>query len=209
MESQVLDSSTHDNSASEQPPDRLLAVGGQKRGGLILCKLYHAEFAGPGALVASPVELDDTVVIAIGSPELVPVMSHEDRQRAYSSRIQWVRWLQKLVEHPDPHLRVEKLISSFDAFFGHQVVAGLPDEALALLVGVLPQTVQAVRRQQRNSGRRIDDEANQSGDRHKIVTINLNPSMMEKVSQPTNALLTHSVMLSAFVNNTFTLPCSA
>ena len=125
----------------------ILAVSEQKKCGLILCKAYHADFAGPGAAVGSPVEQGYNVIIAIGEPDLIPVQTAEERQKAYSRRIQWMRWLEKITNYPDPALRVEKLLSGFEAFFSRQVVMELPDEVLALLIGVLPQTVNSVRLQ--------------------------------------------------------------
>lgn len=130
------------------PPPYLLAVSEQKKSGLILCKEYHAEFAGPGAAICSPVERGYQTIIAIGSPELIPVVTPEERQRAYSRRIQWARWLQKIVEQPDPVVRAEKILAGFEAFFGGQVATKLPLEAVALLVGVLPQTLQSMGLQQ-------------------------------------------------------------
>jgi hypothetical protein len=126
----------------------ILAVSEQKKCGLILCKAYHADFAGPGAAVGSPVEQGYNVVIAIGAPELVAVETFEERHKAYGRRIQWMRWLERITNYPDPNIRVEKLLAGFEAFFSRQVVLELPDEVLALLVGVLPQTVHAVRLQQ-------------------------------------------------------------
>ena len=125
----------------------ILAVSELKKCGLILCKAYHADFAGPGAAVGSPVEQGYNVIIAIGEPDLVPVYTSEDRQKAYSRRIQWMRWLERITNYPDPAARVEKLLSGFEAFFSRQAVMEIPDEALALLVGVLPQTIRAVRLQ--------------------------------------------------------------
>jgi hypothetical protein len=121
------------------------AISEHKKSGLILYKTHHAEFAGPGAAIGSPVEQNYKAIIALGAPELVSVSTYEARQKAYSRRIQWIRWLQAIIEQPDPILRAEKLLSSFEAFFDRQMIATLPDEALAALIGVLPQTMQAVR----------------------------------------------------------------
>jgi hypothetical protein len=128
---------------------QLLAVSEHRRSGLILCKEHHAEFAGPGAAVGSDVEQTYKVIIAIGSPNLVRVTNHTDRQRAYSRRIQWGRWLHKIVDNPDPFQRVERLFYSFEEFFGYQVAANLPNAVLANLVGVLPQTIQTLRQHYR------------------------------------------------------------
>ncbi len=132
--------------------DRLLAVGETKRGGLILCKSHYAEFAGPGAAIACPAESAYSSILAIGAPELIEVTHPTDRQRAYSRRIQWVRWLQKIVFHADPVQRAEKLFLGFEEFFSSEVVSRIPDETLALLAGVLPQTITAVRSQNRYLG---------------------------------------------------------
>ncbi len=130
-----------------QTSQPLLAISQQKRSGLILCKSFHAEFAGPGAVVNSLVEQEYTAVIAIGAPELIEVTTHQERQNAYSRRIQWLRWLQKMAEHPDPVQRSEKLLSSFEEFFGRPLLAKLPDELLGLLIGVVPETIATVRSQ--------------------------------------------------------------
>ncbi|NJK53224.1 MAG: hypothetical protein HC936_11215 [Leptolyngbyaceae cyanobacterium SU_3_3] len=95
------------------PPEPILAISEQKKSGLILCKEFHAEFAGPGAAVGSLAEQNYQAVIAIGSPELLAVSTLEDRRRAYGRRIQWGRWLHKIVEHPDPSLRAERLLAGF------------------------------------------------------------------------------------------------
>jgi hypothetical protein len=131
----------------------LLAVGEQKRSGLILCKSHHAEFAGPGAAVGTLVDQGCETVIAIGAPEIINLATHDDRQKAYGRRIQWVRWLQKITDNPDASQRVEKLFAGLEAFFGSQVLTNLPDEVLALLAGVLPQTVALTRLNFRHSHR--------------------------------------------------------
>jgi hypothetical protein len=123
----------------------LLMVSEHKKSGLILCKEFHAEFAGPGAALGSPVEQPYKAVIAIGSPEIVEANGGHDRSRAYGLRIQWGRWLYKIADHEDPIVRVEKLFAGFEGFFGRSVVLSIPSEVMALLVGVLPMTVDQVK----------------------------------------------------------------
>jgi hypothetical protein len=131
-------------------PHQLLAVSEHRKSGLILCQRFHAEFAGPGAAVFTSVEQPYTAVIAVGSPEVAPVMDYSDRQKAYSRRIQWIRWLEKIADSPQPTQRAEKLLYSFEAFFNTAILASLPDPVLALLAGVLPQTITSVRAQHRH-----------------------------------------------------------
>jgi hypothetical protein len=126
-------------------PAPLLMVGEQKKSGLILCKEFHAEFVGPGAALCSPVEQPYKAVIAIGSPDIMATSNTMDRSRAYGLRIQWSRWLYRIADQDNPIDRVEKLLAGLEGFFGRSVVMSLPIEVLALLVGVLPHTVNQVK----------------------------------------------------------------
>ena len=126
-------------------PAPLLMVGEQKKSGLILCKEFHAEFAGPGAALCSPAEQPYKAVIAIGSPDIMAAATMVDRSRAYGLRIQWSRWLYRIADQDNPIDRVEKLLAGLEGFFGRSVVMSLPSEVLALLVGVLPHTVEQVK----------------------------------------------------------------
>ena len=130
----------------------LLMVGERKKSGLILCNEFNAEFAGPGAALGSPIEQPYKAIIAIGSPDIETATNSYDRSRAYGLRIQWGRWLYTIADHDDPIVRVEKLVAGFEGFFGRSVVMSLPSEVMALLVGVLPTTVEQVK--QRYSGDR-------------------------------------------------------
>jgi hypothetical protein len=136
-------------SPGHDPSLPLLAISERRKSGLILCKAFHAEFAGPGAAINSPVEQPYQAIIAIGSPEVIMATSLEERRKAYGLRIQWGRWLYKIAAQEDPIQRVEKLFAGLEGFFGRQVVMRLPSEVLALLVGVLPSTIDQVR--QRNA----------------------------------------------------------
>ncbi len=162
---------------SEVPPpsEPLLAISEHKKSALILCKQYHAEFAGPGAAVNCSAEPAYRAVIAIGSPQLTPLLTPEDRRRAYGRRIQWGRWLQKIVEHPDSFVRSEKLLVGFEEFFGRQVVTGLPSEVLALLAGVFPGTIEQVRSQHWRSTRSGTMSFLPGSDQLKVTTVSLDP----------------------------------
>ena len=152
VNSGVLASSTPKGLSTSSIESQLLAVGESKRSGLILCCNHHAEFAGPGAAIHSPREKPYTAVIAIGAPEIVELTGYAARQKAYSLRIQWVRWLQCIVAQADPVLRIEKLLTGFEEFFGSDTLHQIPNEVLALLAGVLPQTIATVRSQTGNAG---------------------------------------------------------
>jgi len=169
-------------------PDRLLAVSEHKKSGLILCKEFHAEFAGPGAAIALSVEEDYEAILALGSPELVEVVTPEERQKAYSRRIQWLRWLQKIAETAEPSVRAERLLSGFAAFFGSQVAVDLPDDLLATLVGVMPSTIAIAKLQYRQVQHATQDsyESLVRKYRSDVTTFEL-PTFHNSSAQPTSA----------------------
>jgi hypothetical protein len=182
----------------------LLAINEHKRSGLILCKSFHAEFAGPGAAVGTLVDQDCLAIIAIGSPEITQIQTHEERQQAYGRRIQWIRWLQKITDHPDPVQRAEKLFSGFEAFFGRQILMSLPDEVLALLAGVLPQTIAIIHSQYRHlrQANQLADESDESQLGPSVIA--LNPITLQAFAGISTPLYGAS-----FIDALHNLPCSA
>ncbi|MCL6433381.1 MAG: hypothetical protein K6T90_04055 [Leptolyngbyaceae cyanobacterium HOT.MB2.61] len=176
----------------------LFAISQHKRSGLILCQPHYAEFAGPGAAVSTLVDQNCVAIIAIGSPEIVELASHDERQRAYSRRIQWIRWIQKITDHSDPIQRVEKLLSGFEAFFGNQVLASLSDDVLGLLAGVLPQTIAIARSQHRPLG------STNSPEPGPIVTA-LNPQTLQAFREG----YTPVSVSASYIEKLSNLPCLA
>jgi hypothetical protein len=124
---------------------KLLIVSTRRRNGLIIYKSFHAEFAGPGAAVGSHFDLDCTEILPVGDLSLVDPNSQEERQKAYLIRRQWIRLTQQLTDNPHPLQRAQMILNQFENYFGANTVAQLPDEAFALLVGVLPQTINTAR----------------------------------------------------------------
>ncbi len=135
---------------------QVLVVNSRRRNGLILYKSFHAEFAGPGAAVGSIYDLDCKLALPVGNLSLLSPDSHEERQKAYLIRRQWIRLMKQITEKPVPQQRVQKILEQFEQYFDPETVAQLPDEAFALLVGVLPQTVNAVRRSYSSNFNRQD-----------------------------------------------------
>lgn len=133
---------------------QVLMVNSRRRNGLILYKRYHAEFAGPGAAVGSFYDRDCEWALPVGNLSLLSPESHEERQRAYLIRRQWIRLMKQITEKPLPQQRIQKILEQFEQYFDSETVAQLPDETFALLVGVLPQTVRTVRRAADNLNRR-------------------------------------------------------
>jgi hypothetical protein len=125
---------------------KVFIINSRRRNGLILFKHYHAEFAGPGAAVGGDYDRDCQTALPIGNLSLLTPESNEERQKAYLIRRQWIRLIKQITENQIPGQRVQKILDQFEQYFPPETVAGLPSEAFALLVGVLPQTVRLVRR---------------------------------------------------------------
>jgi hypothetical protein len=125
---------------------KIFMVNSRRRNGLILFKEYYAEFAGPGAAIGGDYDIDCQGVLPIGNLSLLTPESHEDRQKAYLIRRQWVRLIKQITETPVAQQRVQKILDQFEVFFPAEIVDYIPDEAFAMLVGVLTQTVIIVRR---------------------------------------------------------------
>lgn len=131
---------------------QLLVVNTKRRNGLILYKSHHAEFAGPGSAIGGLFDLDCQRVLPVGNLSLVSAESAEDRQRAYLIRRQWVRLTLEITDNPVPRQRAQKILNQFEGFFDGETIAKVPDDAFALLVGVLPNTIRKVR----NTADRVD-----------------------------------------------------
>jgi hypothetical protein len=123
----------------------LLIVNSRRRNGLIICKQFYAEFAGPGAAVGSFFDVDCQQIIPVGELSLVYPSDQEERQKAYLIRRQWIRLTHELTDNPVPLQRAQMILNQFENYFGAETIEQIPDEAFALLVGVLPQTVKTLR----------------------------------------------------------------
>ncbi len=134
---------------------QLLMVSSRRRNGLILFKKFHAEFAGPGAAVGGFFDVDCKRALAVGDLSLVYPEDQEERQKAYLIRRQWIRLTHQLTENAVPLKRAQLILNQFENYFPPDVVAKIPDEAFALMVGVLPQTIRMIRRDPEDLNSRI------------------------------------------------------
>ncbi|MDX2097218.1 MAG: hypothetical protein SFW36_05530 [Leptolyngbyaceae cyanobacterium bins.59] len=141
----ALKDSSSDEFMAQLSDGKLLVVNSRRRNGVIIYKRCYAEFAGPGAAVGGGFDEGCQRVIPVGDLSLLTPENYEERQKAYLIRRQWIRLTQKLTDDPVPIKRVQMILDQFKNYFPEEVVAKLPDEAFALLVGVLPQTVRLVR----------------------------------------------------------------
>ncbi|MBD1850176.1 hypothetical protein [Leptolyngbya sp. ST-U4] len=125
---------------------QLWIVNSRRRNGLILCKEFHAEFAGPGAAIGSIFDQDCQRVIPVGNLSLLRPEHHKDRQNAYLIRRQWIKLTQQSTDQSEPDKRAQMVLTQFETYFDQETIARIPDEIFALLVGVLPYSIRKTRR---------------------------------------------------------------
>ena len=125
---------------------QMLVVDRAKPCGLIVEKKFHAEFAGPGAAVGAIFDVGPERIVPIGELTLVYPEKYEDRQKAYKIRRQWIDLIEQITKEEVPLKRAKTILLQLEQYFGRTMVAQIPDEILALLVGVLPATIRKARR---------------------------------------------------------------
>lgn len=125
--------------------DRPLTINSRRRNGLILHKRFYTEFAGPGAAVGGGLDADCIDVIPLGNLSLLKPNSLEEQQMALRIRLQWVRLTQNFTDKPQALERARMILEQFKSYFDQDIVDQVPDDAFAMLVGVLPQTIQRAR----------------------------------------------------------------
>ena len=130
---------------SQLKAQELFIVNPRRKNGLIICKQYHAEFIGPGAIVGGQFDLDTTNIIAVGKLSLVKPQNSLEKKQAFKMRRQWVRLTKQIIDNPEPTQRAQVILNQFEHWFDMDTVAKLSDEAFSHLVGVLPQTIRKVR----------------------------------------------------------------
>jgi hypothetical protein len=142
----IVEDATADQILQYLQSGKLWMVNSRRRNGLILCKSFYAEFAGPGAAVGGLFDLDCQRVIPVGDLSLIQPNCHEERQKAYLIRRQWIRLTQQFTDQSVPLQRATMILNQFENYFDQETIARIPDEAFAQLVGVLPYSVRMARR---------------------------------------------------------------
>lgn len=125
--------------------NKLWVVNSRRRNGIIIFKGFHAEFAGPGAAVGGVFDHGCQRVIPLGNLSLVEPESHEEQQKALRIRLQWIRLTQNFTDQAVPAERARMILEQFKSYFDSSIIEQVPDEAFALLVGVLPVTIRKAR----------------------------------------------------------------
>lgn len=124
-----------------------LQVIAMKGSVLIICHEYHAEVIGSGAAIGGLVDLRCRRLIPIGEVFFQPLPAGEERQRARHIRQKWTRCTQKVLIHVEPTKRATVMLRIIEKFCGVTATQAIPQDVLAQLVGVLPETMAKVYQQ--------------------------------------------------------------
>ena len=124
----------------------LSVVSSRRRNGVLLVKPFYAEFAGPGAAVGGDFDRDCLAAIPIGNLQLLVPNDEAERQTAYRIRLQWLKLTSRFTAMDVPTVRSQQILEQFEHYFDRAQVQAVPHAALALVVGVFPQTMAVARR---------------------------------------------------------------
>ncbi|MEM9771811.1 MAG: hypothetical protein AAF889_09490 [Cyanobacteria bacterium P01_D01_bin.73] len=130
-------------------------INSRKAGGVIILNRYSAEFAGPGAVVGTPLDFDCEHAIPLGDLALVEPKSTDEVLTGYRIRLQWLKLVSRSTSLENTQLRAQKILEQFEQFFRKQDVQQIPDDVLAQLVGVLPQTIRSVRKKKQKIKKKV------------------------------------------------------
>jgi hypothetical protein len=123
----------------------LSIVNPRRKNGVILYKKYHAEFAGPGAAIGGQFDGDVTRILPVGKLSFIIPRDNQAKVNGYLIRRQWVRLMKQIIDNPVGLQRAQVILNQFENWFDADTAGEVPDEAFALLVGVLPRSIHRVR----------------------------------------------------------------
>lgn len=130
---------------SQLQSGQIFIVQGERGSGLIICHRHHAEIAGPGSAIGGVFDLDCQRVVPFGAPSLIYSDDRAVRRQAYTTRQRWLTITQKIVGLPVPLKRAQGILHTLGRCTNPETVDRLPNDVLAQLVGVLPETVAMAR----------------------------------------------------------------
>ncbi|MEB3310675.1 MAG: hypothetical protein VKJ02_10615 [Snowella sp.] len=136
-----------DEIVSQLHRKEFLIVNPRRRNGIILIKPYHAEFAGPGAVIGSEFDQEVLHILAVGKLSLLSPQNPEEKIKAHLIRRQWILLTKQIADNPSPKQRAQVILNQFEHWFDATTTEDVSDEIFALLVGVLPKTITAVRQE--------------------------------------------------------------
>lgn len=130
---------------------QLLVLVDQPCTALILQKAFHAEFVGPGAAVGGVFDLNTTAIYPLGNVNFLSPETGLERKQAFQQRMDYIEALQSITIEQTPFSRSNRIFTYLHEWVGQEVTQHIPDELIASLVGVFPQTIAIARQQWREA----------------------------------------------------------
>lgn len=120
---------------------QLLSVSEAPNSGLIIQKNYFAEFVGPGSAIGGMFDIGCIKIFTLGKVEFNTPITPSDRQQAFQKRIAEIEMMQNLCQSDIPLQRSITLLEMLCDRFSVDEIRMLPNDVLAKIVGVLPNTI--------------------------------------------------------------------
>lgn len=136
---------------------------------LIICHEYHAEIVGSGAAIGGLVDLRCRRLIPIGEVYFQALPSGPARQQARQIRLKWTRCTQKVLIYVEPTKRAAVMLRMIENFCGVAATRAIPQDVLAQLVGVLPET--AAKIYQRHYSQQIQQQLQHKQQHHPLEIV--------------------------------------
>jgi hypothetical protein len=124
---------------------QLLCLEPEVRSALILRKGFYTDFVGPGAGVGGVFDLECTSVFALPYVKFTWPANFDERRQAFRQRLHYLEKLQEITLETLPATRAWLLLKQMMQWIGGEQTDRIPDELLAALAGVLPNTMAIAR----------------------------------------------------------------
>lgn len=125
---------------------QMLRMEGPEHSALVICRRHYADLVGPGAAVGGPFDVDCQHFIPIGPISFCYIENAQQKMQAYSLRHQWMAQSQTIMLDPNPQKRALAIMLRVQRYCGIEAVLQMPDDLLAQLAAVLPNTIAMARR---------------------------------------------------------------
>jgi hypothetical protein len=120
---------------------QLLSLSDGSNCGVILQKTYFAEFVGPGSAIGGMFDIGCVKIFTLGKVDFSTPITPGDRQQAFQKRIAEIEMMQNLCQSEIPLQRSVDLLEMLCDRFSVEEIRMLPNDVLAKIVGVLPNTI--------------------------------------------------------------------
>lgn len=125
---------------------QFLALTPDCQGGIILQKQFYTDFVGSGAVVGSSLDVNCLSIYVIGAVEFHASTIYEQRQQAFQKRMDYSQQLQEITQEYAPHQRAFLILQQLSKWVGLEEVQKIPNELVAQMAGLFPETIEFVRK---------------------------------------------------------------